>query len=99
MAKRGDYREEPWETPDPEGGTLLSMSSLRLASDAVGNARLLIRKLEALRTKLKKPELKFDIVGHSMGGLLARYAAMYGDVDLPVWTHKATADVGRCRIL
>src|SRR6185503_5905878 len=26
---------------------------------------------------------KFNIVAHSMGGLIARYAAMYGDADLP----------------
>ena len=29
------------------------------------------------------PDLRFDIVAHSMGGLVARYYLMYGDADLP----------------
>jgi pimeloyl-ACP methyl ester carboxylesterase len=32
---------------------------------------------------LRKPNLKFNILAHSMGGLIARYAAMYGSADLP----------------
>jgi pimeloyl-ACP methyl ester carboxylesterase len=50
--------------------------------DNVSNARSLIRKIDELRKKLGRPDLKFDIVGHSMGGIVARYAAMYGDADL-----------------
>ena len=51
--------------------------------DNVENARLLVRRIDELKAKLKKPNLKFNIIAHSMGGLLARYAARYGDVDLP----------------
>ena len=32
---------------------------------------------------IDKDEIKFDIVAHSMGGLLTRYFLMYGDMDLP----------------
>lgn len=32
---------------------------------------------------INKDDVKFDIVAHSMGGLLARYFLMYGDADLP----------------
>jgi len=32
---------------------------------------------------IKKDDVKFDIVAHSMGGLLTRYFLMYGDVSLP----------------
>ena len=35
------------------------------------------------RSTEQRPDLKFNIVAHSMGGLIARYAAMYGDADLP----------------
>jgi pimeloyl-ACP methyl ester carboxylesterase len=39
--------------------------------------------LQRLKDKLKRQDLKFNVVAHSMGGLIARYAAMYGDADLP----------------
>ena len=47
------------------------------------NARLLIRKMRAFKKKTKRPNLKFNVLAHSMGGLITRYAAMYGDRDLP----------------
>ncbi len=59
--------------------------------DNVENAQILLKKLDELRANLKKPKLKFNIVAHSMGGLIARYAAMYGKADLtarsvrPTW--------------
>ena len=59
--------------------------------DNVENAHLLLQKLDELRTKLNRPDLKFNIVAHSMGGLIARYAALYGNADLtaakpaPTW--------------
>ncbi|MGI8467782.1 MAG: lipase/acyltransferase domain-containing protein [Pyrinomonadaceae bacterium] len=59
--------------------------------DNVENAHLLLQKMDEIRTKLNRPNLKFDIVAHSMGGLIARYAALYGNADLtdvkpnPTW--------------
>ncbi|MGI9035583.1 MAG: lipase/acyltransferase domain-containing protein [Pyrinomonadaceae bacterium] len=59
--------------------------------DNVENAQLLLKKLDDLRAKLNRPNLKFNIVAHSMGGLIARYAALYGNADLtevkphPTW--------------
>ncbi len=59
--------------------------------DNVENAHILLQKLDELRTKLNKPDLKFNVVAHSMGGLIARYAEMYGKEDLtsrqprPTW--------------
>lgn len=59
--------------------------------DNVGNAQLLLQKMDEIRTRTKRPELKFNIVAHSMGGLIARYAALYGSADLttgsapPAW--------------
>lgn len=35
------------------------------------------------RFGVAKPDVKFDIVAHSMGGLVARYYLRYGPVDLP----------------
>lgn len=59
--------------------------------DNVENAQILLQKLDDLRMKLKRPDLKFNVVAHSMGGLIARYAEMYGKADLmsaitrPTW--------------
>lgn len=61
--------------------------------DNVENARLLyeymLEKREYVRAELKKrfgvdnPNIKFDVVTHSMGGLVLRYMLRYGDADLP----------------
>lgn len=83
MAVRGGYHEESWDKPSENGyQDSLYVYPYDWRLDNVGNARLLIRRIDALRLKLKKPDLKFDIVAHSMGGIIARYAAMYGDTDL-----------------
>ena len=84
METRAGYHEEKWETPS-DGGyqDSLYVFAYDWRLDNVENARLLVRQVEALKRKFKKPDLKFDIVAHSMGGLISRYAAMYGDADLP----------------
>ncbi len=89
MEFRGGYREESWKSPSDDGyQDSLYVFPYDWRLDNVGNARLLIKNIEALKLRLKKPGLKFDVVGHSMGGIIARYAAMYGDVDLPTGTRK-----------
>ena len=84
MEVRGGYHEEKWDSPSDEGfEDSLYVFAYDWRLDCVENARLLIKKVEALKIKLKKPDLKFDIVAHSMGGIISRYAAMYGDANLP----------------
>ncbi len=61
--------------------------------DLVENARRLHRFIldtrQALETMYRKidpadrRDIQFDLVGHSMGGLIARYYLMFGDDDLP----------------
>ncbi len=59
--------------------------------DNVENAQILLQKMDNLRIKLNRPDLKFNVIAHSMGGLITRYAAMYGKADLtsritrPTW--------------
>lgn len=79
----GGYREGDWENP-PEGGDrdTFYVFAYDWRRDNVESARLLARRVEALKLKLGRPDLRFNIVAHSMGGLVARYAAMYGDRDL-----------------
>ncbi len=61
--------------------------------DNVESAQLLYRYMKSrkayVREQIQKrfgvdnPDVKFDVVAHSMGGLVLRYMIMYGDADLP----------------
>ena len=77
------YKEGRWDNPPIKGyqDTIYAFP-YDWRRDNVENARLLIRRIETLKRRLNKPNLKFDVIAHSMGGLIARYAAMYGDADL-----------------
>lgn len=84
LEKSGGYKEEKWETPSATGyEDSYYVFPYDWRRDNVENARLLIRKIAALKLKLKRPDLKFNVIAHSMGGLIARYAARFGDADLP----------------
>lgn len=81
----GEYAEGNWDAPDANGfQDAYYVYPYDWRRDNVENARLLIQKINALKLKLKRPNLKFNVVAHSMGGLIARYAAMYGDADISV---------------
>jgi pimeloyl-ACP methyl ester carboxylesterase len=80
----GGYKEGNWETPANDGDKdTFYVFSYDWRRDNVESARELVRRIEALKQKLNRPDLRFNIVAHSMGGLIARYAAMYGDAGLP----------------
>jgi pimeloyl-ACP methyl ester carboxylesterase len=91
LETRGGYREAKWNTAtakDAEDTFYVFAYDWR--RDNVENAQLLIQKIELLKRRLGKPGLKFNVVAHSMGGLIARYAAMYGGADLPAGTPQPT---------
>ena len=91
MEGSGGYREGTWEEPGEKGyEDTFYVFPYDWRRDNVENARILINKIEKLKAKLRRPNLKFNIVAHSMGGLIARYAAMYGDADIPPGTPVAT---------
>lgn len=80
----GGYTEGKWDAPTETGyEDTYYVFPYDWRRDNVENARLLIRRIDELKAKLKKPKLKFNIIAHSMGGIIARYAARYGDADLP----------------
>ncbi len=83
LEKKVNYRRGNWELPQADDNyNTYYVFAYDWRRDNVENARLLVEKIEKLKVKLKKPDLKFDILAHSMGGLIARYAAMYGKADL-----------------
>jgi pimeloyl-ACP methyl ester carboxylesterase len=79
--KNQGYEERSWESPKAKDALYVFAYDWR--RDNVENARLLIEKIENLKRLLNQPNLKFNVVAHSMGGLITRYAAMYGAADLP----------------
>ena len=84
LRRYAGYRDGDWENPAADGyQDTFYVFAYDWRQDNVRNARELVRRIERLKTKLQRPDLKFNIVAHSMGGLIARYAAMYGDADLP----------------
>jgi pimeloyl-ACP methyl ester carboxylesterase len=84
LEKRGGYAEGKWDAPAASGHEdTFYVFPYDWRYDNVENARLLMTKIDALKRKLKRPNLKFNVIAHSMGGLIARYAAMYGNADLP----------------
>jgi pimeloyl-ACP methyl ester carboxylesterase len=84
LQQRGGYMEGKWDAPAANGyEDTFYVFPYDWRLDNVENARLLMQKVEALKRKLKRPDLKFNVIAHSMGGLIARYAAMYGNADIP----------------
>ena len=84
LRKYAGYQDGNWDNPGPDGDKdTVYTFSYDWRRDNVETARELVRRMEILKQKLNRPDLRFNIIAHSMGGLVARYAAMYGDVDLP----------------
>ena len=84
LRRYAGYREGDWENPAADGyQDTFYVFPYDWRQDNVSNARELVRRVVRLKTRLQRPDLKFTVVAHSMGGLIARYAAMYGDADLP----------------
>jgi pimeloyl-ACP methyl ester carboxylesterase len=78
------YREGSWENPRAEDfEDTYYVFPYDWRRDNVETAAQLIRQLEELKRRLGRPDLRFNVVAHSMGGLVARYAARYGAADLP----------------
>lgn len=80
LKERG-YTEADWK--NPKATDVFYVFAYDWRRDNVESARLLMQNMAAVKKTLRKPNLKFDILAHSMGGLIARYAAMYGTADLP----------------
>lgn len=72
---------QPGHKPEP-GRRYLYVLSYDWRLDNVESARSLDRLIEQIRVDFGNPDLKVDIVAHSMGGLIARYYLRYGSQDV-----------------
>jgi len=94
LEQYGGYRRASFDAPPPGGDCdTLYVFPYDWRRDIVESAQELGCKIEELKRRLGRPDLRFDIVAHSMGGLVARYYAMYGERDvldirpaLPDWS-------------
>jgi len=83
LERNGGYRRGDFVAPPPTGAEdTLYVFPYDWRRDIVESARALDRMIEDLKRRLGRPDLRFDIVAHSMGGLVARYYAMYGERDV-----------------
>lgn len=83
LEEYGGYEEASWDNPPSDINDKFFVFPYDWRRDNVETAQILIKKIDELKRKTKNPNLKFNILAHSMGGLIARYAAMYGAADLP----------------
>jgi len=84
----GGYTPGSWDEPDGELSDKYFLFPYDWRRDNVETARELFRRVERLKRSVGRPDAKFNIIAHSMGGLIARYAAMYGDRDLSANAHR-----------
>jgi pimeloyl-ACP methyl ester carboxylesterase len=82
LTEVGGYRLTTPGTPVSPGGRQLYVFAYDWRLDNVESARALERLIEQIRIDHARPDLRVDIVAHSMGGLIARYYLRYGGVDV-----------------
>jgi pimeloyl-ACP methyl ester carboxylesterase len=82
LERYGGYRRGQLDAPPEDGDRdTFYVFAYDWRRDNVESAQMLAQKIARLKQQLNRPDLRFDIIAHSMGGLVARYYAMYGDRD------------------
>lgn len=87
----GGYTRGSWDESEQSLDDKYFLFPYDWRRDNIETAQILFRKVEKLKRDSGNPDARFNIIAHSMGGLVARYAAMYGDKDIgtaqpqPTW--------------
>jgi pimeloyl-ACP methyl ester carboxylesterase len=76
----GGYRQGDIENPKP--GDTLFIYDYDWRRDNVESAIGLGHAIERIKNRLHAPDMRFDIVAHSMGGLVAQYYLGFGTQDV-----------------
>lgn len=82
LEEAGGYRLAEAGHPPVAGANNYYIFSYDWRQDNVHNVRKLDALIEQIRTDHGEPDLKVDIIAHSLGGLIARYYGRYGTVDV-----------------
>ncbi len=82
LEKDGAYQEAAWDNPPMNLNDKFFVFPYDWRRDNVETAQYLIEAIEELKRRTGQKDIKFNILAHSMGGLVAKYAAMYGKSDL-----------------
>jgi pimeloyl-ACP methyl ester carboxylesterase len=83
LATHAGYKRGNIDDPPPDGDhDTFYLFAYDWRRDNVETAQLLSEKIAHLKQKLQRPDLRFNLVAHSMGGLIARYYLMYGGADV-----------------
>jgi len=83
LANHAGYKRGSIDDPQPGGDSdTFYLFAYDWRRDNVEAAQLLAEKIARLKQKLRRPDLRFNLIAHSMGGLIARYYLMYGGADV-----------------
>src|SRR5215210_8745245 len=83
LAQHAGYRRGDIDDPPPGGDRdTFYLFAYDWRRDNVETAQLLAEKIARLKQRLGRPDLRFNLIAHSMGGLVARYYLMYGGEDV-----------------
>jgi len=90
LEQAGQYtRARPGE-PQKRGSRSYYVFLYDWRQDNVKSAQQLYRFIDQIRHDYSNPQLKVDLIAHSMGGLIARYFLRYGKSDYDALTGNET---------
>ncbi|QQS42597.1 MAG: hypothetical protein IPM63_06590 [Acidobacteriota bacterium] len=90
LERYGGYTQGTWDENEQSLDDKYFLFPYDWRRDNVETARILFRKVEKLKRDSGNPDAVFNVIAHSMGGLITRYAAMYGDKDLTEGPYEPT---------
>ncbi len=82
LTEHAGYRLTALKDPLETGPRRLYIFTYDWRQDNVVSAQKLGAFIEAIRAQHNDPDLRVDVIAHSMGGLIARYYMRYGGVDV-----------------